>query len=297
MFPVIFALTRIIERESPMPTALRQMKSPVYRTLFPDWSGSRPLNFFLMENLLEARSKSFFPTNAEGPDEDVNVYLAHLLTGFLTGGGEFGLKPGPQPLLHPPAKTSPRRSRADWYRVNGDHRLICQGLFDRGDALRRRRLFLGSDEGETRRKDRITGAVCYGLAANLLENRPGSPAGLVSVLRKLEKRYGDYVHVLAVLATRCLGLGARLSDSELEGLLKYSPEGSTYPTGVFPDHTADHAAPSAYPDRADTRPPDMDRLLDLLLEYRRERDPSVRNHLVAMAGKLGVDPGTLLMAG
>ncbi|MBU8869414.1 MAG: hypothetical protein KOO60_00945 [Gemmatimonadales bacterium] len=259
-----------------MQTLLRHAKPPVYRSLFPDWSGPRPVRFFLMENLLEARSKSFFPTNGAGPDEDVNVYLAHLLTEFLTGGVDTRLEPGANPLTRPPGKTEPRSSRADWYRVNGDHRLICQGLFDRGDALRRRRLIFGLDEEETRRKDQVTGAVCYGLAANLLENRPGAPAGLVPVLRKLEKHYDDYVHVLATLATKSLGLGAKLSDSDLEELMIHSP-----------------GEPGDVPET----PADMDRLLDLLLEYHRNGDPRLRSHLVAMAAKLGVDPQALLSTG
>ena len=245
-----------------MPTALLQKKSPVYRSLFPDWSGPRPLSFFLMENLLEARTLSFFPTNGAGPDEDVNVYLAGLLTGFLQGGGDPSLRPGSDPLLFPPDKNISRGSRSEWYRVNADHRLICQGLFDRGDALRRRRIFFGSDLGTTRQSDRTAGATCYGLAANLLENRSGVSTGLVAVLRKLERHYDDYVHVLAVMATRRLGLGARLSSVDLDGLL--------------------------------VRQPTMDELLDLLLEYQKNEDPSVRDHLTTLAEKLGVDPQKLL---
>ncbi len=248
-----------------MPTLLSQVKPPVYRNLFPDWSGPRPFPFFMMENLLEARSKSFFPTNGAGPDEDVNVYLSHLLTGFLGGGIDPRIEPGAAPLLQPPNRNAALRSRADWYRVNADHRLITQGLFDRGETLRRHRLYLGSNEGETRRKDRIIGATCYGLSANLLENRADASAGLVSVLRKLEEHFDDYVHVLAVLATRHLGLGAQLSNSDLEGLLEHSP--------------------------------DMDKLLDLLLEYQREGNPGVRDQLVAVAKKLGVEPEGLLPAG
>jgi hypothetical protein len=38
-------------------------------------------------------------------------------------------------------------------------------------------------------------------------------------MRKLEENYEEYVHVLGVLAVRRLGLGARLSDSDLAGLL------------------------------------------------------------------------------
>ena len=57
------------------------------------------------------------------------------------------------------------------------------------------------------------------MAADLLEGRPGALASLAPVLRQLESHFEDYVHVLGVLATRRLGLGAVLSDADLAGLL------------------------------------------------------------------------------
>jgi hypothetical protein len=196
-----------------------QADSPRCRVIFPDWSGARPFGFHVMEELLEARRDSMFPTNGAGPDEDVNVYLAGLLSGFLTGAVDDRVIWGAGPLLHPPAKELGRKTRADWYRVNGDHRLLYLGLMDRGDGLRRRPVHFGMTAGETRSRDLGIGRRCYGMAANLLDNRTDCPDGLVQVWRKLEENFDDYVHVLGVLATRRLGLGAVLSDSDLTGLM------------------------------------------------------------------------------
>ena len=202
-----------------MPKALCKIDFPQYRGLFPDWSGPRPWRFFLMEQLLEARKESMFPTNGAGFDEDVNVYLSNLLAGFLNGHHDTRVQWGTDPVLLPPAKNLDRRVRADWYRINADHRLLYLGLMDRGDGLRRRPVHLEMNLEETRNRDLVTGRTCYGLAANLLTGRSCATSPLAPILRKMEENFEDYVHVLGVLATRRLGLGAVLSDNDLAGLL------------------------------------------------------------------------------
>jgi hypothetical protein len=193
---------------------------PRFCGLFPDWAGPRPARFFFAEELLEARRQSRFPTNLAGPDEDVNVYLFGLLTRFLAGHHDPRVLPGAGGLHHPPAKELPRAQRADWFRVNGDHRLLYLGLMDRGDGLRRRRVPFGFTEDESRERDLAAGRTCFGAAADLLEGRPGGSPGLAAVMRKLEENFEEYVHVLGVLAVRRLGLGASLSDCDLAGLLE-----------------------------------------------------------------------------
>ena len=193
--------------------------SPHYRELFPGWSGPRPWRYFLVEQLLEARRESMFPTNGAGPDEDVNVYLVHLLAEFLNGHHDARVQWGAGCVQLPPGKELGRRARADWYRVNADHRLLYLGLMNRGDDLRRHRIHFGMTAAETRNRDLSVGRSCYGMAANLLEGRSGALAGLAPVMRKLEMNFEDYIHVLGVLATRRLGLGATLSEGDLAELL------------------------------------------------------------------------------
>lgn len=201
-----------------MPKVLCKVDSPRFRGLFPDWSSSRPIRYFLLEQLLEARRESMFPTNGAGPDEDVNVYLSHLLADFLTGHHDVRVQWGAGMMLQPPVKERGRRSRSAEYRVNGDHRLLYLGLMNRGDGLRRRRVHFGMTESETRNRDLETGRNCFAMAANLMEGRPDTNDGLIQVWRKLEANFEDYIHVLGVLATRRLGLGAVLSDEDLAGL-------------------------------------------------------------------------------
>jgi hypothetical protein len=269
-----------------MPKTLAPCSTPRYQALFPDWHGPRPLEYFLIENLLEARRQSGFPTNAAGPDEDVNIYLAQLLTRALTGRLDERVVPGVDPLLLPPNLDHGARSRAHWYRANGDHRLLHLGIFNRGDGLRRRRTPWGLSHGQARRRDFGVGSNCYLLAGNLLEKCGETTAGLTCVVQKLAEHFADYVHVLTVLATRRLGLGAILQDKDLSLLM--APTGHSGPVP-----TLDQTSPSQ---RADTDR--MDELLDLILEYRNRPVVENRRRLAAAAKQLGVDfAGLTALAG
>ncbi|MFO7607644.1 MAG: hypothetical protein R6X35_00415 [Candidatus Krumholzibacteriia bacterium] len=202
-----------------MITVRRRPAEPRFRGLFPDWRGPHPVRWFFAEELLEARRESAFPTNAAGGDEDVNIYLIHLLAGFLSGATDPRVQPGEWPVLLPPDPELAPLARAAHYRVNGDHRLLMLGLMDRGDGLRRRAVPWGVAPHEVRERDLATGAACYRLAADLVAGCRTAPPGLAALLRRLEDSFADYVHVLGVLATRRLGLGARLDDAQLARLL------------------------------------------------------------------------------
>ena len=197
-----------------------------YRNLYPDWEGPRPVSWFFTERLLEARAASDFPTSSAGWDEDVNVYLAGLLTTWATGDvATAGLAAGRDPLwLGPPCAVRTAGARAGWYRRQADHRLLAQGLCDRGDLLRRRDRGWAMTTEQTRRRDRAVAVRSYALAADLIDGRAGDRPSLVAVWRKLAAGYDGYVHVLQTLARTHLGLGAHLDDGALSRLLGLCPE-------------------------------------------------------------------------
>jgi hypothetical protein len=238
-----------------MPKALCKSQTPQYHSLFPDWTGPRPFRFFLLENLLEARQQSTFPTNGAGPDEDANMYLASLLTGFLRGKHPENVIQGISPMLHPPAKDATRRQRADYYRNNADFRLIMLGLFDRGDA-----------------SDLVVGKHCYQMAVNLLDKRKMVSQGTIDVWRKLAENFDLYVQVLSTMAVGRLGLGASLSPSDLNYLAE---------------------APKPEINDPDPRQ-EMDDLLDLLLEMREPGGQEKRAEVIDLALRLNLNPEKLL---
>lgn len=253
-----------------MPNALCKSQIPQYRSLFPDWTGPRPLRYFLIENLLESRKQSEFPTNILGPDEDVNIYLAALLTDFLGGKHPSDVLWGADPLLFPPAKHLNRRARADFYRHNAEHRLIMLGLFDRGDHLRRWGTFFQATREETRDRDLSVGQNCFNLAADILENRKMGCSGLTTVWRKLAENFDLYVQVLSTMAVEKLGLGASLSQTDMQLLI----------TAPSPEATAPKYQ--------------MDHLLDLLLEMRQPGGQEKRAEVIDLALKLNLNPAELL---
>jgi len=185
-----------------------------YRALFPTWEGRRPVAWFFAEQLLEARAESDFPTNSAGCDEDVNMYLVGLLSAWTTSDPRTGVEPGATPLWQPPADPAAGQG-AEYYRRQADHRLLCLGLFDRGDLVRRRRRGWRLTEAETRARDLAVAERSYTLAASL-----GRHAGLNDVWRKLARHTPLYVHVLQTLSRRHLGLGASLTDTTLARLLQ-----------------------------------------------------------------------------
>jgi hypothetical protein len=196
-----------------------------YQALFPSWEGTRPLLWYFAEQLLEARAVSDFPTNAAGNDEDVNVYLIARLAEWALGDGREGIRPGRDPILAPPPSRWPAWRRADHHRRQADHRLLCLGLFDRGDLVRRRLRGWLMTEDETRERDLAVLRHGYRQAVDLLEGRDPAWAGPVGVWRKLERHATRYIHVLQTLARLRLDLGARLGDATLQRLAGEDPVG------------------------------------------------------------------------
>jgi len=199
-----------------LPRAAARPRPVRYAPLFPDWTGPQPVEMFMLEELLEARRESAFPTNARGPDEDVNIYVAHLLAAHLFRPAHPDVKSGAEPLRFPP--DLPRRERAEWYRRNGDHRLIGLGLYGRGELRRRRAVPFGASAEEARERDVADGQACYALAASLWRDGHAGAEGIGPVLRKLSLAFADYVGVLDCLARGRFGLGARLSAAALREL-------------------------------------------------------------------------------
>lgn len=202
-----------------MTVATQPGKPLTFRSLYPTVERSRPLAWFFAEELLEARSISDHPTSSRVFDEDVNIYLIGLLTGWAAGDPGRGVEPGRDPVLAPPPRRTGTLATAEHLCRQADHRLLCLGLFDRGDLVRRRLVGWRMTTAETRRRDQTVASHCYSLAARLLDGRDDGRQGLVTVWRKLAADLPRYVHVLQTLARRRLGLGARLSDAELQHLL------------------------------------------------------------------------------
>jgi hypothetical protein len=258
-----------------MTKAAPHPRSLHFATLFTAPGRRRLLLFFMLENLLKARAQSSFPTGSRGQDEDVNIYLANLLTEHVVLPVPGGVAVGGEPLLGLKGEEHWKRwRRFEHYRRNGDHRLLALGLYGRGDLLRRRAVPLGLDAGQSWARDLQIGRDCYQCALSMLRSPQENQAGLALVLTKLAQAFADYVHVLQTLARRRFGLGARLSQAELHALAS------------SPSRASDASATDSLSG--------MDDLLDLLLEYRRHPTPRNTTRLTSAAKQQGIDLSQLL---
>jgi hypothetical protein len=256
-------------KPAPHPHLLR------FAPLFARERERRLLLFFMLENLLKARAQSSFPTGIRGQDEDVNIYMAHLLTEHVIDPVPRGVFRGGEPLQGLNGEEGwDRWRRFEHYRRNGDHRLLALGLYGRGDLIRRRAVPLYLHGEQSWERDLEIGRSCYDCAVTIMRSKDSSLASLLPVLGKLADAFADYVNVLQTLARRRFGLGARLSDAELRDLASGPPPDSRCP----PEMEASG----------------MDTLLDLLSAYRRQPTRAGRQRLLATARKQGIDLSHLL---
>lgn len=262
-----------------MTTTIRPRPLPGHPTERPQVVTNAGRRFFLAEHLLEARRGSWLPTNGAGYDEDVNIYLVMLLDQLATGVVDARVVPGSATLADGPDPRLPRAARAAWYRANGDSRLLGLGLFARGDMLRRRATPWGWTPDGARKRDLAVAAACYETAARLLDRGPSRGGALAAVMEKLAERCEDYAQVLGVLAVRRLGLGARLSDADLTGLVGTREEADAQQVATL--------LTSAPCDANDV-------VLDLVLEYKRRPEPGLRRRIEQLARVAGMDPRRLL---
>ena len=250
-------------------------REPVYRPLCPDWSTPRPLSYFFLEELLEARAQSTFPTGTEENDEDVNIYLADLLT--RTARLDHGTTAafGSMPQWQPPTKTLGYQARARWYLEQGEQRLLNLGLFGRGEDRRKRAGLWGMTREETHRRDMVCGRACYEAAATLLEHGR-QPLPLAGTAAKVARHFAEYVQVLETLGRGRWDLGARLSERQLAALV-----------------TEDPAPAEECPDGEDDRSAAQDRFLDALNRFRRRPSQAHKERALHLAQRAGIDPQTL----
>ncbi len=264
-----------------MTTTTRRRPSPGQPTPSLAIVTTADRRFFLAEHLLEARRGSWLPTNGAGFDEDVNIYLALLLDRLAVGAVDARVVPGLAPLVPGPDPRLPRSERAAWYRANADSRLLGLGLFARGDMVRRRETPWGWTPDAARRRDLAVATACYEAAARLLARGPSQGGALAAVLGKLAEQCDDYAQVLGVLAVRRLGLGARLSNAELTGLVGTRAEADAAQVASL--------LQSAPGDASDV-------VLDLVLEYKRRPGAGLRRRIEQLARVAGLDPSRLLTA-
>ena len=184
-------------------------------------------SYFVLDSLLKSRIDCGFESNSGKYDEDVNVYLVHLLSSLVRG---FWLG---QPtaardidVFEQVRESTDPRFKYGVYRANADYLLLSTSLFTRSPYVEcdGQRTFHGPV------RDRIGRGKAYYHFASMFHERVRASSPVVArVLHRLSEDFERYVDVLFHMRGEYFHLYERLKEDQLmsmrEDLFK-APSGS-----------------------------------------------------------------------
>lgn len=172
--------------------------------------------FFMMNSLLHSRMEAGFPSNDICFDEDVNVYLASLLTSLIFPQGDDdgtrGVLSGDALLFETAEAAFGAREKYRMYRRSADRILISLGIFKnarlkRPDSVPHLAL---SDAAHIGR-----GKSYYAIARAYATQVHRRNTAIGDVLGKLSDGFERYLGVLSLMGGEHLNIFKQLSDGEL----------------------------------------------------------------------------------
>lgn len=227
-------------------------------------------SYFMMNCLLYSRMECAYPSNAERFDEDVNVYLAGLLTSVIRAEPRIlesaALALDDIALAERAAAASRTRERYELYRSSADRLLIALGIFKNA---RERRPSVRAPFAFPDRVYMGRGAAYYSLAQSYAVETFRRATAVSECLGKLSRGFGRYVDVLSTMRGEYLDIRETLSDGALFHLER---------SATAAEASLDMA--SRY-----------DRFLDAYSVYMRSRTPATRAELEAICAEIrSIDP-------
>jgi hypothetical protein len=226
--------------------------------------------FYMMNCLLYSRMESGFPSNDEYLDEDVNVYLANLLTETV------GLGLGDEKdrsLIRDDASLFQRvrtienpREKYMLYKTHADHLLISLGIFRNPKGSRANSApYMAMSENSYMGR----GKTYYSLAQSYAVETHRRHTAVADVLGKLSRGFEKYVTILSRLRSDYFNLHHRISEGELYHLeCSLDLEERKRELKVL-----------------------YDRFLDLYSSYRRKKTPRLKKELEEASSRIrALDP-------
>lgn len=221
---------------------------------------------FMLRCLLKSRLSTGLPSDESGHEEDVNVYLSHLLAAYANPSycmRVMGyISPNDTTVFETAQHSPSKRYRYRVYRFNADHLMMSIGVFQNPSGRRpHSRPHLEPTEAQFVGRAK----AYYDYASSYSQSVFGRTSSVTGVLGKLSGGLERYVRVLSHLRGEYFDFVDRMSDGELFHL--------------------DRAA------QAEGIQMLRDQFLDLYSEYKRTRSAADWDRLRALAGKLHqVDP-------
>lgn len=172
--------------------------------------------FFMLNCLLHSRIHTGIESNTDIYDEDVNVYLAHLLNSQIDPPNiervSRYVASSDDELHRMAAAAASDRERYLAYKTNADYLLLSIAVFDTVD---RPRPNLPPALATPRQVYLARAATYYAHAASYACRINHGPNGISRVLQKLSDGFENYVRILTYMRGQYLGLLRRFSEGEL----------------------------------------------------------------------------------
>jgi len=175
----------------------------------------QPTYYFMINCLLYSRMETGLVSNQDFYDEDVNVYLAHLLHSFINPEyveqSKKFLSKYDTDVFRRLANSSDSRLKYLIYKTNADFLLISIGIFDNpmGPAAARPKV-QPSEEAYIGR-----GKTYYHFAYSYSQQVHRKNAGVSEVLEKLSMGFEKYIRILSHMRGEYLDLMKRFSNGEV----------------------------------------------------------------------------------
>jgi len=175
----------------------------------------QPTYFFMVNCLLYSRMETGLVSNQDFYDEDVNVYLAHLLHSFINPEyveqSKKFLSKYDTDVFRRLSNSTDARLKYQIYKTNADFLLISIGLFDNPVMAEAARAKLQpSEEAYIGR-----GKTYYHFAYSYSQQMHRKNAGVSEVLEKLSVGFEKYIRILSHMRGEYLDLLKRFSQGEV----------------------------------------------------------------------------------
>jgi hypothetical protein len=227
----------------------------------------RPTYLFMMKCLLYSRMETGLVSNKDYYDEDVNVYIAHLLNSFVHPDYIERARPYlsryDTEVFQRLATSRDARLKYTLYKTNADFLLVSLGIFDNPEMNLENGLPIhGGSSGHQNLKPREEayigrGRTYYRFAYSYSQQIHGRSTGVTEVLEKLSAGFDRYLRILSHMRGEYLNLLRSLSRGEVYHLERVVNEGQ----------------------RQQLLKQKQDELLDLYLEWKQTKDSSLKSQI------------------
>ncbi len=224
----------------------------------------QPTYYFMINCLLYSRMETGLVSNQDCYDEDVNVYLAHLLHSFINpeyvDQSRRFLSKYDTDVFRRLQTSSDARLKYLIYKTNADFLLVSIGIFDNPLAAGGGRAKLApSEEAYIGR-----GKTYYHFAYSYSQQMHRKNQGVSDVLEKLSVGFEKYLRILSHMRGEYLDLMKRLSAGEVYHL----------------ERSVDEAS------RQELLRVKQDELLELYAAWRKEPTPEAEEGLARVVGEI-----------